>query len=177
MTLRTRIAAVAGVSVALAVLAVAISLYIAVRSDLRGAVDKGLHARVGVLLRALPHLDRGAIARGSGAVVLFGGAGSQGRAGGLHPSASSGTSVYAFSGFPSKVGPAPFGGASGYVESIAPNGTVLVPGGQGSSSTAIAIGAGERAVARRGHGDVLKDRTVNGTRLRVLTKGLARAGP
>ena len=123
MTLRTRIAAVAGVSVALAVLAVAISLYIAVRSDLRGAVDKGLHARVGVLLRALPHLDRGAIARGSGAVVLFGGAASHGRAGGSHPSAGGGTSIYAFSGFPSKVGPAPFGGASGYVQFIAPNGT------------------------------------------------------
>ncbi len=175
MTLRTRIAAVAGLSVTLAVLAVAISLYIAVRSDLRGAVDKGLHARVGVLLRALPHLDRRAIARGSGAVVVFGGAAAHGGAGGAHP-AGGGTSIYAFSGFPSRVGPAPFGGASGYVQFIAPNGSVLVPGGQGSSSSAIAIGSAERAVARRGRGDVLRDRTVNDTRLRVLTQGVGARG-
>ena len=176
MTLRTRIAAVAGLSVALAVLAVAISLYIGVRSDLRGAVDTGLHARVSVLLRALPHLDRGAIATDSGAVVLFGGAATHGRAGGSRSSAGGGTSIYAFSGFPSKVGPAPFGGASGYVQFIAPNGSVLVPGGQGSSSSAIAVGAGERAIARRGRGDVLRDRTVNGTRLRVLTEGIGPRG-
>ncbi|HTZ65022.1 MAG TPA: HAMP domain-containing sensor histidine kinase [Solirubrobacteraceae bacterium] len=176
MTLRTRIAAVAGLSVTLAVLAVAVSLYIAVRADLRGAVDKGLHARVGVLLRALPHLDRRAIARGSGAVVVFGGASSHGASGGSHSSTGGGTSIYAFSGFPTKVGPAPFGGASGYVQFIAPNGSVLVPGGQGSASSAIAIGSTERAVARRGHGYTLRDRTVNGTRLRVLTQGVGARG-
>ena len=46
MTLRTRIAAVAGVSVALAVLAAAVGLYVAVSTDLRGEVDTGLRARV-----------------------------------------------------------------------------------------------------------------------------------
>ena len=45
MTLRTRIAAVASLSVALAVLAAAIGLYVAVRSDLRGEIDSALRAR------------------------------------------------------------------------------------------------------------------------------------
>ena len=44
MTLRTRIAAVASLSVALAVLAAAIGLYVAVRSDLRGEIDHALHS-------------------------------------------------------------------------------------------------------------------------------------
>ena len=45
MTLRTRIAAVASLSVALAVLAAAVGLYVAVRSDLQGEVDQGLRQR------------------------------------------------------------------------------------------------------------------------------------
>ncbi|MCW3031872.1 MAG: hypothetical protein JWM60_217, partial [Solirubrobacterales bacterium] len=45
MTLRMRIAAVASLSVALAVLAAAIGLYVAVRSDLRGEIDTQLRTR------------------------------------------------------------------------------------------------------------------------------------
>ncbi len=48
MTLRARIAAVASLSVALAVLAAAIGLYVAVRSDLRGEVDRQLQSRARV---------------------------------------------------------------------------------------------------------------------------------
>jgi two-component system sensor histidine kinase MprB len=50
MTLRTRIAAVASVSVALAVLAAAIGLYVAVRSDLRGEIDSDLRSRAQALV-------------------------------------------------------------------------------------------------------------------------------
>ena len=45
MTLRVRIAALASVSVALAVLGVALGLYFAVRSDLRGEIDRSLRER------------------------------------------------------------------------------------------------------------------------------------
>ena len=45
MTLRARIAAIAGLSVALAVIAAAVGLYVAVRSDLRGEVDHQLRNR------------------------------------------------------------------------------------------------------------------------------------
>ena len=46
--LRARIAGGAGVAVALAVLAAAMGLYLAVRSDLRGQVDESLHQRTQV---------------------------------------------------------------------------------------------------------------------------------
>ena len=45
MTLRARIAAVAGLAVALAILATAVFTYVAVRSSLRGEVDSALRER------------------------------------------------------------------------------------------------------------------------------------
>ncbi len=150
MTLRTRIAAVASVSVALAVLAAAIGVYAAVRSDLRGEVDSNLRSRA----RALA--GPAGPGRGPGA------AGGPGEPGGR-------------GGFPGSVEPVPFGAASGYVEFISPQGSVYVPGGQGSSSRKIAPTAGDRAIAARG-GSGLTDRTVAGTRLRVLTLGTGANG-
>ena len=49
MTLRTRIAAVASLSVALAVLAAAIGLYVGVSSELHGQIDSALRARAQTL--------------------------------------------------------------------------------------------------------------------------------
>jgi two-component system sensor histidine kinase MprB len=146
MTLRKRIAAVASVSVALAVLAAAIGVYVAVRSDLRGEVDSTLRARV----RAF------AASAGPGG-PRPGGPGVPG-------------------GFPGSVEPAPFGAASGYVEFISPQGAVYVPDGQGSSSRKIALTAGDRAIASSGSGSSLTDRSVAGTRLRVLTIGTGASG-
>ncbi|MGO9763049.1 MAG: ATP-binding protein [Solirubrobacteraceae bacterium] len=148
MTLRTRIAAVASVCVALAVLAAAIGLYVAVRSDLRGEIDSSLRGRAHAL----------AAAPGPG-----GGPGMGGGPGGG-------------GGFPGSVEPAPFGAASGYVQFISPQGQVFVPGGQGSSSRKIALTAGDRAIAARGSGSSLSDRSVAGTRLRVLTLGVGPSG-
>jgi len=148
MTLRTRIAAVASVSVALAVLAAAIGLYVAVRSDLRGEIDSSLRARAHAL----------AAAPGPG-----GGPGMGGGPGGG-------------GGFPGSVEPAPFGAASGYVQFISPQGQVFVPGGQGSASRKIELTAGDRAIAARGSGSSLTDRSVAGTRLRVLTLGVGPSG-
>ncbi len=189
MTLRTRIAAVAGVSVALAVLAAAIGLYLAVRADLRGEVDKGLRDRAQLFANPPGGVNgvNGDVLRRSGGVVLLKGAGGNdlfdyGAKGGppvkgqaapgpqlAGPGASGG-------GFPSRVRPAPFGGASGYVQFIEPSGRVQVPGGQGSSSATIAIDASDRAIARRGVGSALRDITVKGTRLRVLTDGIGGRG-
>ncbi len=56
---------------------------------------------------------------------------------------------------------------------IDPTGAVDIPSGQGSSPT-IAPDSGERAIAASGRGELLADRTVRGTHLRVLTLG---AGP
>ena len=69
--------------------------------------------------------------------------------------------------------PARFGGASGYVQFISARGRSLIPGGQGSSP-AITPSAQDAAIAKRGSGRVLSDRTVKGTHLRVLTVGGSR---
>ena len=162
MSLRTRIAAVAGVSVALAVLAAAIGLYAAVSSDLRGEVDSSLRARArGLAAHApvAPGANTGARGRQ--------GAGSFPRAGG----AAAGPY-----GFPGRVEPAPFGAASGYVQFISPRGEVFVPGGQGAASRRIALSARDRAIAASGAGSVFTNRTVGGTELRVLTQGARAMG-
>jgi two-component system sensor histidine kinase MprB len=159
MTLRARIAAVAGLAVAVAVLAAATGLYVAVRSELRKEVDVSLSQRARVVVegpfrnggrpgfprvvppnRARPSPDRS----GPGA-------------------------------FPHTVQPVPLGGASGYVQFVSPNGIAHVPGGQGPPAS-IPVIALDTAVARRGSGRALTDRNVKGTRLRVLTFGAGSRG-
>jgi two-component system, OmpR family, sensor histidine kinase MprB len=78
--------------------------------------------------------------------------------------------------FPGRVEPEPFGAASGYVQFISPQGEVSVPGGQGSSPKRIALTGTDRTIAASGSGSMLTDRTVAGTRLRVLTLGSGAAG-
>jgi two-component system, OmpR family, sensor histidine kinase MprB len=159
MTLRTRIAAVAGLSVALAVLAAAIGLYAAVRSDLRGEIDSALRARASALAST---------SAGGGP------AGPDGRPRG--PFGPGDGRPGAPGGFPGRIEPAPFGAATGYVQFIAPQGTIDVPGGQGTAPTTLALTAGDRAIAARGSGSGFSDRSVKGTRLRVLTVGNGASG-
>ena len=164
MTLRTRIAAVASLSVALVVLATAVGLYLAVRSDLRGEIDSALRSRTRDLIAF-----RGVVAARGPTIV---------------PTSPTGTAKALFPGrdhvlrgaFPGRVQPAPFGAASGYVQFISPQGTLQVPGGQGSSPRRIPETALDRKIAARGSGSSLTDRSVNGTRLRVLTLGVGSAG-
>ncbi len=170
MTLRTRIAAVASLSVALAVAAAAIGLYVAVRSDLRGEVDSALRARARAFSSPLAPGGPGGgpePAGPGGAGAGPGGAGGEGAAGagGRGPR-----------GFPGSVQPAPFGAASGFVQFVEPYGTIEVPGGQGSSPSTIALTPLDRAIAARGSGSSLTDRNVKGTELRVLTQGTGGSG-
>src|SRR4051794_21288033 len=102
MTLRNRIGAAAGIAVAGVVVAVAIAVYVADRSELRGQIDKSL-ADV-----ARPYE--------SGRPGPTGGPDRDDRHG-LPPRL----------GRPTSAPPAPFGGASGYVQEIEPDGTVLRP--------------------------------------------------
>ncbi len=137
MSLRARIAAVASLSVALAVLAAAIGLYVAVRSDLRGEIDHALRARARRPSRRPPvsrarHGDKRLSRRLVDTLPATG-----------RRSRGMGT------GFPGAVEPAPFGAASGYVQFISRQGSVFVPGGQGASPTRIAISAADRRSPRR----------------------------
>ncbi len=179
MTLRARIAAVAGLAVALTVLVAAVSLYVAVRSDLRGEVDKSLVQRAAAFA---PPASADGRAPAEGASGLPGG--SPPPAGpspdGQPPSRTGSSSRNGpqsgdSDGFPSSVEPAPLGGPSGYVQFVAPDGMVHVPAGQGSSTT-IPLSAAEEAIARSGKGRVLSDRAVKGTQLRVLTLGTGARG-
>jgi two-component system sensor histidine kinase MprB len=165
MTLRTRIAAVASLSVALAVLAAAVGLYVAVRSDLRGEIDRALTARAAAFV-------------GSPGAGGPGGGGPSAQPDG-GPSPGGGFQGEGFGGpggFPESIQPAPFGAASGYVQFISSEGTVAVPGGQGASPTRIVVTALDRAIARRGSGRAVTDRSVKGTELRVLTLGTGSRG-
>jgi two-component system, OmpR family, sensor histidine kinase MprB len=164
MTLRTRIAAVAGLSVALAVLAAAIGLYVAVRSDLRGEVDNALRARAHALAGPAGARSPGEASGGTGAGIPPG-------TGGPPRDGDNG-----LQGLPPSVEPAPFGAASGFAQFLAPHGGVFVPRGQGSSPAKLALTARDRAIAARGSGTSLSDRTVGGTSLRVLTVGTGAAG-
>ncbi len=173
MTLRTRIAAVAGVSVAVAVLAAAVGLYVAVSTDLRGEVDKGLRARASAFMRA---------ALEDGAAGVEGGAEGPAPEGLFGPAPPPGAPpprrawVLGEGALPSRVQPAPFGGASGYVQFVTPAGHVQVPAGQGASPARIAPTASDEAIAKHGSGSELSDRTVQGMKLRVLTEGIGARG-
>jgi two-component system, OmpR family, sensor histidine kinase MprB len=162
MTLRARIAAVAGLAVALTVLVAAISLYVAVRSDLRSEVNKSLRQR------ATAFMPRSST-NGTGVPQSPAGPSPQG---GL-PAPDEGEpppGEDGGGGFPSSIEPAPLGGPSGYVQFVAPDGTVHLPAGQGSSTT-IPLRATDKAIARSGKGQTLSDRSVKGVQLRVLTQG------
>ncbi|MHB8531703.1 MAG: HAMP domain-containing sensor histidine kinase [Solirubrobacteraceae bacterium] len=152
MPLRARIAAVASLSVALAVLAAAISLYAGVRSDLRGEIDSQLRVRAHIFTAPRrapsgPPNTRLGPPRG----------GSEPRLPGL-------------------VEPAPFGAATGYVEFVSAAGRLFVPGGQGTSSAQLPLTGADRAIAAGSEREALHDRTVKGTHLRVLTVHDARGG-
>ncbi len=158
MTLRMRIAAAAGVSVALAILAAAAGLYLAVRADLRGEIDNALRARAHAFV-APPTGEPGAPDPGPGAGP------------GGPPLFAPGPGE-----LPKSVQPAPFGGASGYVQFVTPAGEVKVPAGQGRAPTQIPPDASDRAIAKAGRGSVLSDRTVHGMKLRVLSEGIGARG-
>lgn len=159
MTLRARIAAVAGLAVAVAVLVVAVSLYVAVRSELRGEVDRSLAQRAAAFTGPPLRSPDGGPGFPDGSPPD-----------GAQPAPDGGPG-----GFPSNVQPVALGGASGYVQFISPTGTVHVPGGQGPPAS-IPVSSLDKAIARRGAGRALTDRTIKGTPLRVLTLGTGTRG-
>lgn len=130
MTLRTRIAAAAGLAVALAVAAAALAVYLGVRGELRAEVDRTLRDQI------RPALD----APGEGP-----------------------------RGFPPRDRPAPFGGPDAYIQVVFPDGRVVRRGGESGT-----LPAGERAreIASSGEGEDVRDETVEGVHLRVLTAAL-----
>ena len=109
MTLRRRIAGTAGLAVAIVVLGVAIGVYVAVRSQLRGEVDTALRERARPLAESVAH-------------------GPNGRRPGRGGPGNLGVSTLDFAPpRPGEGDPGRFGGAQGYVQFVAPDGTAQLP--------------------------------------------------
>jgi two-component system sensor histidine kinase MprB len=149
VSLRTRIAAAAAIAVALVVVIAAVAIYLGVRAELRGEVDNSLRDRASALT------TRGGD-RGGGPDEPDGG-GRPGGPGGAFPV------------LPHE----PFGGPEGVAQLVLPSGGAIRPPG---SNDALPVDAETRAVARSGSGEFLRDETVSGTHVRVLTRGLGSRG-
>jgi two-component system sensor histidine kinase MprB len=144
VSLRTRIAAAAGLVVALVVLVAAAAIYIGVRAELRGEVDRSLRERAGAIARLADGPRPGV---GPSDRPLDG----RERRGGL-----------------ALPPPEPFGGPEGFAQLVLPSGRVLRRPG---SEESLPVDAHAREIARSGSGEYLTDTTVNDTHLRVLTRG------
>ena len=154
MSLRTRIAAAAGLAVAVVVLVAAAAIYFGVRAELRGEVDRSLRERAGAIAQLAG--DRG---------------GPEAGAGGPGPPGS-GRPGERGRGFPSPR-PEPFGGPEGIAQLVLPSGRVLRPPG---ADEAVPVGARAREIARTGSGEYHNAATGKGTHLRVLTRGAGDRG-
>jgi two-component system sensor histidine kinase MprB len=161
VSLRTRIAGVAGLAVAVAVLLGAALAYIAIRGELRGEVDSALRDRVAPL------------------TARFGGGPGDrddpGRGFGAPPPGPGGDLAY---GRPlvykvfDRHAPA-YGGAAGYFQLVTPRGEALRPPDERGE---LPVGDEARSVALSGSGSRFEDVHVDGEHLRVLTTGLGEIG-
>ena len=149
MTLRARIAAAAGLAVALAVIAAAAAVYLGVRGQLRGEVDESLRERT----EAVAHLGGpGAPRLGApdGPPMLLR----------SRPEPFGGPEGYAQLVLPDGRALTPGGGSD-----PPPRGEARLP-----------VDDRAREVAAEGSGSYLADTTVDGVHLRVLTQALPRGG-
>jgi two-component system, OmpR family, sensor histidine kinase MprB len=160
VSLRTRIAAAAGLAVAIVVLVAAAGIYLGVRAELRGEVDRSLRDRAGAIARLAsgPRLAP-APADGDGDERTPGG----------RPGLQRGSTDGRLPVPP----PEPFGGPEGFAQLVLPAGHVVRRPG---SHEAIPVDSRAREIAQRGSGEYLTDTTVNGTHLRVLTRGAGDQG-
>jgi two-component system, OmpR family, sensor histidine kinase MprB len=149
LSLRRRIAGTTGLAVAVVVLAVALGVYVAVRSELRAEVDDALRDR------ARPVAEFAQRGPGPG----FGGRPVSGRFG--RPPG------------PGEGDPGRFGGAQGYVQFLDRSGSAARPPDE---TGALPVSDDEQAIAAAGHGELLRDVHVQGAHLRLLTVGAGAAG-
>jgi two-component system sensor histidine kinase MprB len=153
VTLRTRIAAAAGIAVAITALALAAGDYAGTRSTLRGQIDKALTSRA---LEVTNYNHHQRPPNGSG------GGGGDGGGGGMPDG-------------PIIAPPSTqFGDASGFVQQIAPDGNVRR--GDPNETGKLPLDARARATAKSGSGRYFTDTTVGGVHLRVLTIGVGSDG-
>ncbi|MEA2425136.1 MAG: two-component system, OmpR family, sensor histidine kinase MprB, partial [Thermoleophilaceae bacterium] len=163
LSLRGRIAGVAGLAVAVAVLLGAALAYVAIRSELRGQVDNALRDTAA---RFVGVNSAGPAGPGPGGAMPADG-----------PDRVAARILFGPHGPPGyrdfrRTAPA-FGGATGYVQVVTPDGSVLRPQDETGELPA---GSAGRAIAANGSGQQLADAQVGGNHLRVLTIGVGGLG-
>jgi two-component system sensor histidine kinase MprB len=162
VSLRTRIAGVAGIAVAVAVLLGAALAYVAIRSELRGEVDNALRDRVAPLAARFGG-EPGA-PDGSGPIGP-----PQAAPGGVFYPGDRPPLIYKI--FDSHA-PA-FGGAAGYFQLVTPHGDVVRPA---TERAGLPTSSAARTIAASGSGQRFDDVHVDGQHLRVMTAGLGSFG-
>lgn len=170
MSLQKRIAAVAGLAVAVTVLGAAAIVYVAVRSTFNEEVENALSARVGAFLevnRPGPLAEQVRPERRPG---------SRRRPPGPPPDGARPLRDE-FEPSRGRRGPPPgteaFGGAQGYVQFVRRSGGVRRPPSQ---TVPLPVTREARDIARRGTGRSFEDANVADTHVRVLTVGRGRRG-
>jgi two-component system sensor histidine kinase MprB len=177
MTLRLRMAATAAGAVTAVVVAIAVVVYLAVRSDLRGEVDRVLAEQAQPLSISASGVVPRPVGVGTGGVppglpapgkqVILTAPPGAGVSGKLPaPQIAVGTAI-------AQGPPQPFTGAGGYIQFLRPDASVAKSANEGSLPS-IPPSAAARAIAARGSGRDLIDVRVGGEHMRVLTIG---AGP
>ncbi len=177
MSLRVRLGLAAGVAVAFAVIAVAVSAYAGTRSELLGQLDDTLTSLAQGMIAGAPGLQHGGkrAAQSQHAGEPGGQPGGGfvgGQFGGGRPSSCTGSDPDGGAGL-DMPGAQPFGGPTGVFTLVCAGGGTYNPRGQ---SEAIPVDARARATAASGQGQYFTDVTVNRIRLRVLVTGVGRAG-
>jgi two-component system sensor histidine kinase MprB len=146
VTLRHRIAAAAGLAVAVTVIVAAAAVFFAVSAQLHQQIDDALRSRAHELAEAgIREHDQGGVCERSERSLPV-------------P--------------PSDRDDARFGGAEGYAQVVCADGTVLRPAG---ATAALPTSSRDLAIARSGSGEALVSTEVSGTHVRVLTSALPSA--
>jgi two-component system sensor histidine kinase MprB len=160
--LRVRMGLAAGVAVALAVIAVAVSAYAGTSSELHGQLDQSLRSLTSQAIHG-PDSGQGGHAGQGGPDQ-----------GNPRPDVDAPPTSTSRSGASFDHRAPAFGGAAGVLRIVRPDGSSFMPGG--TSSNAIPVTAAFKALARKGSGSSYTDLSVRGNAIRVLATGIGQRG-
>jgi two-component system, OmpR family, sensor histidine kinase MprB len=168
VSLRARMGLAAGVAVAIAVMAVAVSAYAGTRSELLGQLDQSLHTL------ARPLLINAGVASGRPP-----GRGEPGEGpSGIHGAPGFGGGEFGHNDCDQGLGldnarGTGYGGAQGYVQLVGSDGSLCLAS---QETTKLPVDESVTALARSGRGQFLSDVWIGGHHLRVLAAGAGRYG-